>query len=294
MGSDVAVQYTNEIINMGEWVMVNEPSWFTEYGRQKHREVVRKRTGELYREYRRRIKATYAEMFREAKEEPIYDVEVITAKRFMEYLGSQGHFSLGRFLKVGSYGMKRSALNHLFRVHNGYGFPKRFSDELSMLWSGFRRLLVQRVGAGGGSRVGGERRRGNRQENEPTAEENKDEEDDDSVESLVEDEEDDRDDFKEGKEPMSPELLECVCRWSLEWGTQEGVFLACFCLWTWNLVCRGHNTARIRLSHMSWAEKFDCLGVHFKHMKNDQKGKRRTINGTSSPIPSSHTLTFVS
>ena len=134
-----------------------------------------------------------------------------------------------------------------------------------MLWSGFRRLLVQRVGAV-----------------EPTARRNNnrdvavdDDDDDESIESLQEDDDDDREDFKEGKEPMSPELLQWVCRWALEWGTSEGIFLSCFCLWSWNLVCRGHNTARIRFSHLSWADKFDCCGVFFKHMKNDQKGEKK-------------------
>jgi hypothetical protein len=43
------------------------------------------------------------------------------------------------------------------------------------------------------------------------------------------DEEDDnRDEFKEGKEPMSPELFCCVCKWLVEWGNSDGIFAALF------------------------------------------------------------------
>jgi hypothetical protein len=43
-----------------------------------------------------------------------------------------------------------------------------------------------------------------------------------------EEDDDDSDEFKEGKDPMSPELYHSICKWLLEWGTLEGIFGALF------------------------------------------------------------------
>jgi hypothetical protein len=70
---------------------------------------------------------------------------------------------------------------------------------------------------------------------------------------------------------MLPELYCCVCKWLLDWGTLEEIFRALFIVLTWNLVCRGNNTAQIRFSHMKW-NVFDALTINFKHIKTDQQG----------------------
>ena len=50
------------------------------------------------------------------------------------------------------------------------------------------------------------------------------------------DDDDDRDEFKEGKVPMTPELFRKVCMWLLvQWGIIEGIFGALFLVLTWNL-----------------------------------------------------------
>jgi hypothetical protein len=91
--------------------------------------------------------------------------------------------------------------------------------------------------------------------------------------SDVDDEEndDDRDEFREGKEPMSPKLYQNVCKWLLEWGNLDGIFSALYIVLTWNLSCRGNNTSKIQLSHLKWTV-FDALQVNFKHTKVDQRG----------------------
>jgi hypothetical protein len=49
---------------------------------------------------------------------------------------------------------------------------------------------------------------------------------------------------------------------------------------SWNLVCHGNNTAKIRLSHFKWS-LFDALQVKFKHTKvgqqDDTKRKKRHL-----------------
>jgi hypothetical protein len=85
---------------------------------------------------------------------------------------------------------------------------------------------------------------------------------------------DNQDKFKEGKDPMSPELFCSICKWLLGLGNLEGIFRALFIVLTWNLVCCGNNTAKIRLSHLQWSV-FDALTVNFKHTKTDQQGNSK-------------------
>ena len=65
---------------------------------------------------------------------------------------------------------------------------------------------------------------------------------------------------KEGKDPMSVDLYKKLCGWLLDWNTNDGVFGHCFLVLTWNLSCRAHNTANIRLCEIEW-------GVHMMRLK---------------------------
>jgi hypothetical protein len=103
-------------------------------------------------------------------------------------------------------------------------------------------------------------------------EEINDENDDNGADSNVEaEDDDDRDEYKQGKEPMSPELFCKVCSWLIAWSTVDAMFALSFFVHTWNLACREHNTARIRLSHMS-RNTFDSTQINFKHTKTDKLG----------------------
>jgi hypothetical protein len=57
----------------------------------------------------------------------------------------------------------------------------------------------------------------------------------------------------------------------MAWGMVDGILALCFLVHTWNLACQGHNTARIRLSHMSW-NPFDATQINFKQTKMDKLG----------------------
>jgi hypothetical protein len=95
----------------------------------------------------------------------------------------------------------------------------------------------------------------------------------DGAESAIEAKKDDDDhnEFKQGKEPMSPELFCKVCSWLIAWGMGDAMFALCSFVHTWNLACQGHNTARIRLSHMT-GSTFDSTQRNFKHTKTDKLG----------------------
>ena len=77
---------------------------------------------------------------------------------------------------------------------------------------------------------------------------------------------------KEGKDPMSMDLYKKLCGWLLDWNTNDGVFGHCFLVLIWNLSCRTHNTANIRLCEIEWGSTFDMFEIYFAHTKTDQTG----------------------
>jgi hypothetical protein len=223
--------------------------------------------GEKARPRRKRIKDEWLGMLRNAKHTPIIHVESITPARVMEgFISHQANQSTLKPLSPAGYGGKWTAVFHLIRCHNGRGPSTLFQEEMSALWKGFSWTTNQK------------KMRARRPHNHPLVFDDDEDEDDEGdadsdTGSAVDDDEedDDRDEFKEGKEPMSPELFRSVCKWLLEWGNLDGVFAALFIVLSWNLVCRGINTAKIRLSHLKWSV-FDALQVNFKHTKVDQRG----------------------
>jgi hypothetical protein len=205
----------------------------------------------------------------------------------MEYISSQANQKMRKPLSKAGYSSKQSAYFHLVRVHNGMGPNAEFESELRTLCKGFTQQTIQQkqqapriptTPAGEAVDAGIE-----------SKEESNDENDDDGADSDVEaKDDDDRDEFKQGKEPMSPELFGKVCSWLIEWGTVDAMFALSFFVHTWNLACRRHHTARIRLSHMSW-NMFDSTQMNFKHTKTDKLGggKREKRSIYFFPIPSS-------
>ncbi len=120
----------------------------------------------------------------------------------MEYISGQANQKTRKPLSKAGYGSKRSAFFHLVRVHNGMGPSLVFEAELRTLWKGFTRQTIQR------------KLRAPRNQTDVESDievENDEEEDNDGGDSEIEAEDDaDRDEFKQGKEPMSPELFRKV------------------------------------------------------------------------------------
>jgi hypothetical protein len=135
-----------------------------------------------------------------------------------------------------------------------------FEAELRTLWKGFTRLMVQR------------KLRAPRNQTDVESDVELENDEDNGNDSEIEaKDDDDRDKFKQGKEPMSLELFCKVCSWLLEQGAVDSMFAVCFFVHTWNLACQGHNTARIRLIHMSW-NTFDAPQINLEETKTDKLG----------------------
>lgn len=253
----VYVRYCNEIIHFMTWLYERDDDlelpWLTDLGRQTVDSAEVVFDGESAKTHRARVKAAWMERLRLAKTEPIVHVDRMDAEGVMEYVASAAHHITGRPLTLQGYNGKRSAIHHLIRCHNGKGPGEDYLQDISTLWSGFRRKnnLLKRKRA---------------EDNTENA--NGDDGDNNS------DDEDDSDEFKEGKVAMSPELYRSVCKWLVEYGSTDSIAAACFICLTWNLACRSHNTAELKFSHMSWT-KFDCMQINFRHTKTDVEGKSK-------------------
>ena len=151
----------------------------------------------------------------------------------MEYIWSIRHSTIGNRLSKSAYGNKRLALHNIFRWHLGTGgsMPEQLRNELKGLYKGFFCIITQSTAQSGAS---------NRS-------------------------------IAKGKVPMSMELYRALCGWFLEQGMAEGLFLYCFLVLTWNLMCRSSSTTKIQWNHIKWTA-FDCMQVYFAHQKMDQYG----------------------
>jgi hypothetical protein len=216
-------------------------------------------------------------MLRDAPNNAVFHVEQFAAAKVMIYISRQANQTTGRALSREGYGTKRSCIRHLVRCHNSKGHSKEFEAELGCLWKGFTRTTTTRKARA--------RRRGTEHED------NDGDEDSDCESEDEEEDDDDRNDFKEGKVPMTPELFRKTCMWLLQWGTMEGIFGALFMALSWHLACRGINTAKVRFSHISWTS-FDYMDVNFKHRKTQQHGEAKRQKRAVYSNPLSTTLTF--
>jgi hypothetical protein len=68
----------------------------------------------------------------------------LSANTYIHYIRTLRNKRTGNYLSRSAYGVKRSALFHLYRLHNGNGYPEAFKLRLSNLFKGFYRVMVQR------------------------------------------------------------------------------------------------------------------------------------------------------
>jgi len=230
--------YINDLLAFLNWCRENEEfDCLTDYGKNEIANMHVRQNGEGNRPFTMRIRSTFKAILRNAHVQPIVHLDRITPEGFMNYVLSLRHPSRGGSLSRSSYGSKRAALFHLFRVHNRTGMPPEFANQLSYLFRGFYRTLTQRrADLGGGGNAGHVSHRG------------------------------------DGKAPMSVALYEKLCGWLLALGTTDGLFAHCFLTLTWNLSCRSQNTSLIKFRDISWSTSFDTFQVFFEHSKTDQLG----------------------
>ena len=244
--------YCNGIIHFINWCSeqeVNEAApLLTDLAKETVASSKTPRTGEGKRAHWARVKDQYLELIRASKDAPLVFEENVNSDVVMLYISSAANQRTGEALSGSSYKGKRSAIFHLFRCQNGRGPSEDYRLRITNKWKGFGRLQNEAGDQNG---------------------------DQDSDASSA-DNRDDRDEFKEGKEPMSIALYRAVIKWMIEYATSDSLLAACFLCLTWNLACRGNNTAKLKLSHMSWT-KFDCMQINFKHTKTDISGAQKRV-----------------
>ena len=279
-------KYVNDIIPFIDWLCVESPSWLTPYCSKQHHEIKIIREDEGIKQRQQRIKASWMKLVKNAGSQPLINLNQMTPDGVMTYIRLQANQRTGKYLSGSSYNGKRSAIHHLVRVHWGQsGWSEEFSNDLDSLWKGFTRHATKEKATATTKRKRiAKQKQAELKEDDHNEDDNQgyDDDDDDVIsdeedasdDEVDDDEDDDRDENQVGKSPMTPELYKCVCRWFLEWESTEGIFCACFIVFTWQLACRSNNTARIRYGHMSWMF-FDAMHVRFRHTKTQQHGEAR-------------------
>lgn len=117
----------------------------TAYCKQELQDIRDREVGEGVRAHTGRVKKKFESMLRNAREKPVVYLHRITADEFMEYVSSLRNQSTGDYLSKSAYGSRRSALFHLFRLHNNLGFSEAFKLDLKNLYKGFFRLITQEL-----------------------------------------------------------------------------------------------------------------------------------------------------
>ncbi|KAG7361502.1 hypothetical protein IV203_036603 [Nitzschia inconspicua] len=154
--------------------------WLTEHGSDRLHAIQVRRAGETNRAFNIRIRTELHAVLRDANQNPVIHLDRIQPERFIEFILTLRRAGTNRYLSKSSYGNKRASLFHLFRLHNRVGLTSAFSTELSNLFRGFYRQMIQQ-------------RAPNRAANDEVAP---------------------PDGFpqrREGKEPMSVELYKAIC-----------------------------------------------------------------------------------
>ena len=190
-------------------------------------------------------KLNFLSHLRASNEVPILVLDCMTPKIFMTYLIQIRNRTTKTFFGRSAYNSRRSALFHVFRLHNSIGFEPIFKLKLSHLFAGWFRWLAKE---GRGDRKG-------RKKNAPIKK------------NLAWSQED-------PKLPLSVEAYKAIAGWLLKEGTTESIFAHCFLVTTWNLACRSQNTANVRFGDISWNTSFDSYLVKFAHSKTDQTGEQ--------------------
>jgi hypothetical protein len=238
------ISYLGDIFHLLKWIERNENGWLTEYGRTRLADISTRREDESLHSYRSRKAIDLKALLRDAYDQQVVLIDAVTPPRYMDYILSITGAGNIKYLSKSSYGNKRSALFHLFRMHNRTGYSTHFRLELTNLFKGFFRSLTQ-----------------HRNNEQIVAEEQENDNQDNNINN------------KEGKDPMSVDLYKALCGWLLAYGTTDGVFAYCYLVLTWNLSCRARNTATVRFRDINWNSCFDAYTISFAHSKTDQLGE---------------------
>ncbi len=128
------------------WCLQKQEELVTEYAMTRFTEISLQTEGvQPPRRKERQIHEGFQAMMRDAPDNPVFHLEVITAEGFMNYIRSLRHTKTGERLSKSAYGNKRSALADIFRWHLGSGgdMPEHLRNDLKGLYRGFYRIITQ-------------------------------------------------------------------------------------------------------------------------------------------------------
>lgn len=226
--------YISDLLQFLQWVHTNENQWLTPNGNERLTDIYVQQENENARQHRARKMENFTNLLRDACAEPIVYLDRIVPSKYLNFILTLHHNR--PFLSKSSYGSKRAALFHLFRLHNRIGFNPEFRTELTNLFKGLYRQVASRR-------------------------------------NIAFNDNENNQNNREGRESMSVELYRYLCETFLRYGTADGIFAHCYLVLTWNLACRCNNTARIKFSDISWSQSFDAFSIHFSQSKTDQLGE---------------------
>jgi hypothetical protein len=138
-------KYCNDIIHFATWIHATGLAWCTAYGKASFEAMNMLQEDEKRKDRSKQIKDGWMALLQNARQNPVFHIDDITPSRVMEgWISKQvNQITLKPFLSA-CYGGKRSAVFHLFCVHNGKGLMLDFQDEMTALWKGFSRTINKR------------------------------------------------------------------------------------------------------------------------------------------------------
>ena len=136
VGASTRQAYIGDSLAFMRWCIINEPKWVTAPM------TAFLTTTALQGASQKTVKAGFVNLLQNSGDEPVMNIDKISAQGFMCYLQGLRHPASQERLSNSLYGNKRSALFNLFRLHNGLGFPKPFEQELGNLMKGFYRIVA--------------------------------------------------------------------------------------------------------------------------------------------------------
>jgi hypothetical protein len=227
--------YAGDITHFLRYVVELFPQWLTARGHFQLTDIFVQIDRENDRKYHSRTVKDVKNLERNSFNRPILILDQISPSLYMGYILTIKDGN-GLYNSKSSYGNKRSALNHLSRLHNRLGFTEEYRLELGNYFRGFDREITQQRQLHANNDNGGN---GNP---------------------------------REDKEAMSIQINKKTLEWFYSYGTVDGLFTACYLTLTWNLACCAGSTALLSFSDISWSSSFDSFSISFKHTKTDPYG----------------------
>ena len=135
--------YAGEVFSFLSWVLTHQPTWLTEHATNTLQSLAASTADLRVRAKNKAIRQAISQLMREAHQQPILHLDQLTPMGYMHYIASLRHKKTHGYLSKSSYGTKRSALRHLFRLQNQLGFPANFGIELGNLYRGLHRKIAK-------------------------------------------------------------------------------------------------------------------------------------------------------